>query len=200
MAQEGSLFLLIFAIFGAAAALFGLWPVALAFGLGAAFMAFFFRDPKRKVPEGDGLIVSSADGRVTRVDRDETQVVVSVFLSPVDVHINRAPAAGPVRSVELVPGRKLPATNDRASFENERAVVAIEAGDREIFCTQIAGIVARRIVCRAKAGDTLERGERYGLIKFSSRTDVAFPAEAEIFVKVGDRVRGGETVLAKLPT
>jgi len=144
------------------------------------------------------LVVSSADGRVTRIDTNDVGTTVSVFLSPLDVHINRSPIAGKITDIDYIRGKKMPATSDAASFENERNTLTIEGSEDAIQCTQIAGILARRIVCRAKVGDNLARGERFGLIKFSSRTDLLIPNDAEICVNVGDRVRGGETIVARL--
>lgn len=176
----------------------GLWPVGVAFILIGAFMAYFFRDPHRDVPTGPGLIVSAADGRVTRIDDDGDTKLVSIFLSPLDVHINRSPIAGKIVNIAYTPGKKSPATSDAASLVNERNSLTIEGEGITVTCTQIAGIVARRIVCWSKTGDNLARGQKFGLIKFSSRTDVRMPAGVEVTVKVGDRVRGGETVIGKV--
>jgi phosphatidylserine decarboxylase len=164
----------------------------------ALFMAFFFRDPKRTIPTEADIIVSAADGKVTRVEDRENGKFVSVFLSPVDVHINRAPIAGRVVKVEMFQGKKAPATSNAASETNERNALTIEGKKMTVVCTQIVGIVARRIVCWSKVGDNLELGEKYGLIKFGSRTDLLMPKNVEVFVKVGDRVVGGETIIGKL--
>ena len=131
-------------------------------------------------------------------DRDAGKFV-SVFLSPFDVHINRSPIAGKVTNVKLFKGKKAPATSNEASQTNERNALTIEAERMTVVCTQIVGILARRIVCRRKIGDTLERGEKFGLIKFGSRTDLLMPKNVDVLVKVGDRVKGGETIIAKLP-
>ena len=163
-----------------------------------AFMAYFFRDPRRAIPGEENIIVSAADGRVTRVEENENGKFVSVFLSPLDVHINRSPIAGKVVKVEYVKGKKNPATSNEASLVNERNSLTIEGEKMTVVCTQIAGIVARRIVCWSKTGDNLELGEKFGLIKFSSRTDLLMPKEVEVLVKIGDRVKGGETIIAKL--
>jgi phosphatidylserine decarboxylase len=164
----------------------------------ALFMAFFFRDPQRTVPTEADIIVSAADGKVTRVEDREDGKFVSVFLSPVDVHINRAPIAGKVIKVEMFQGKKAPATSNEASQTNERNAMTIQGEKMTVVCTQIVGIVARRIVCWRKAGDQVALGEKYGLIKFGSRTDLLMPTNVEIFVKVGDRVVGGETIIGKL--
>ncbi len=161
-------------------------------------MAFFFRDPQRTIPNEANIIVSAADGKVTRIEDRENGKFVSVFLSPVDVHINRAPIAGKVTRVELFQGKKAPATSNEASQTNERNAVTIEGEKMTVVCTQIVGILARRIVCWSKAGDNLQIGEKYGLIKFGSRTDLLMPKNVEIAVKVGDRVTGGETIIARL--
>ena len=161
-------------------------------------MAFFFRDPHRTVPDENDIIVSAADGKVTRVETLPEGQFVSVFLSPLDVHINRAPISGKVVKVEMFRGKKAPATSNQASETNERNAITIEGERMTVVCTQIVGILARRIVCWAKVGDNLKIGERYGLIKFGSRTDLLMPLNTEIFVKVGDRVVGGETIIGKL--
>lgn len=197
MVKEGFPFVIVPAVAALVFAALGYWPVAAAFAIVAAFMAFFFRDPQRLVPLDEGLIVSAADGRVTRIQSDKSGKLVSVFLSPIDVHINRSPIEGSVAAVNYVRGKKSPATNDRASVINERNSLTIENDDITVVCTQIAGILARRIVCWKQQGDHLERGERFGLIKFSSRTDLLMPESVEVCVKVGDRVKGGETVIAK---
>lgn len=205
MVKEGIPFvfipLLIAAVFAVSAVVFAfyqLWFVAAAFFLLALFMAFFFRDPKRSVPTEDNIIVSAADGRVTRIEDRETGKFVSVFLSPLDVHINRSPIAGRVTKVEMFKGKKSPATSNNASQTNERNAVTIEGEKMTVVCTQIVGILARRIVCWSKVGDHLDVGEKYGLIKFGSRTDLLMPKNTEIFVKVGDKVTGGETIIGKL--
>ncbi len=186
----------VFLAFGSAPIL--LWiPVAVFLAL-ALFMAYFFRDPKRNSPIGPGLIVSAADGRVTRIEDTPDGKVVSVFLSPVDVHINRSPISGTITKLTYTRGKKLPATSNNASFVNERNSLVIEGEGITVTCTQIAGILARRIVCWPKEGDKLERGQKFGLIKFSSRTDLLLPNETQILVKTGDRVVGGETIIGRV--
>lgn len=193
--------LVVAAIFAFAAVYFVIYPLwlgAAAFLILAAFMAFFFRDPHRTVPDENDIIVSAADGKVTRVETLPEGQFVSVFLSPLDVHINRAPISGKVVKVEMFRGKKAPATSNQASETNEQNAITIEGERMTVVCTQIVGILARRIVCWAKVGDNLKIGERYGLIKFGSRTDLLMPLNTEIFVKVGDRVVGGETIIGKL--
>ena len=196
MVKEGLPFVLVPAVAALVAAALGFWIVAAFFALVAIFMAYFFRDPHRKIPEDVGLIVSAADGRVTRIDSTDDGKNVSVFLSPLDVHINRSPIEGTISKVEYVHGRKMPATNNNASFENERNSLTIKNESLSVVCTQIAGVLARRIVCWNNVGDHLERGQRFGLIKFSSRTDVLMPGHVSLQVKIGDRVKGGETIIA----
>jgi len=197
MVKEGFPFIIAPAVAALVLGAVQLWPAAFVFVLVAGFMAFFFRDPQREVPDQAGLIVSAADGRVTRIDRTDEQTNVSVFLSPIDVHINRAPIEGTIVKTEYFLGKKMPATNENASYENERNSLTIQNKDIAVVCTQIAGVLARRIVCWNKTGDILERGQRFGLIKFSSRTDLSMPNTVELCVKVGDRVKGGETIIAK---
>ena len=179
------------------------WGLALLCLLLAAFMAWFFRDPERAVPTAPDLIVSPADGKVTRVESllpgaAASPQVVSIFLSPLDVHINRAPLAGRVTAVNYTKGRFRMATKEDASLVNEQNAITIEGERVTIVCKQIAGILARRIVCWSRPGDTLARGERFGLIKFSSRTDLIMPPEVEILVQVGERVQGGVTIIGKV--
>jgi phosphatidylserine decarboxylase len=198
MVKDGIPFVLIPLAVAVAAGFFQLWLLAIPFALLAAFMLYFFRDPHRETPTGPGLIISAADGRVTRIDSDADRKVVSVFLSPLDVHINRSPIAGTIKQISYIKGKKMPATSDEASLQNERNSLIIEGDNVTVTCTQIAGILARRIVCWPKEGDNLKRGQRFGLIKFGSRTDLSMPANVVVAVKVGDTVRGGETVIARL--
>ena len=198
MAKEGYPFVLIPAVAALLFGYFGLWIVAGLMASLAAFMAYFFRDPYRNIPQDADIIVSAADGRVTRVEENDKGKIVSVFLSPLDVHINRSPIAGVIEKAEYIKGKKTPATSNEASFTNERNSLTIKGEKVTVVCTQIAGIVARRIVCWSKAGDKLERGQKFGLIKFSSRTDLLMPQNVDVLVKIGDRVTGGETVIARI--
>jgi len=197
MVKEGFPFVITPAVIALIFAYLQWWPLVVVFAFLAGFMAFFFRDPARRVPDGPGIIVSAADGKVTRIDETGAGKTVSVFLSPVDVHMNRSPIAGTITNVEYIAGRKGPATSNDASFVNERNSLTIENSDLTVVCTQIAGILARRIVCWPKTGDKLERGEKFGLIKFGSRTDLLMPHSVEVAVKLGDRVVGGETIIAR---
>ena len=198
LAREGYPFIIAPLVLTAIFIALGFWILAVFFFLVAAFMAFFFRDPRRVPPTEDGVIVSAADGTVTRIEDDERGKLVSVFLSPLNVHINRSPIAGRITKVEYIRGKKLPATKNEASFVNERNSLTIENDKMTVVCTQIAGILARRIVCRVKEGHEMTIGERFGLIKFSSRTDLRMPANVALNVKIGDKVKGGVTVIARL--
>lgn len=181
----------------------GFWPVAVVFGVIAAFMAFFFRDPKRVSPTDPNLVVAPADGRVTRVkqienDTERTATLVSIFLSPLDVHINRAPIAGRITNVSYTKGKFLVAMDERASLVNEQNALTIEGEKITVVCKQIAGILARRIICWKRAGERVALGERFGLIKFSSRTDVLMPENVEVLVTEGTRVQGGTTIIGRI--
>lgn len=180
------------------------WPIA-AGVLAVVALAFlaFFRDPERTAPALPGAVLAPADGRVMGVAEVEDRWVgpavrVSIFLSPLDVHVNRAPTAGIVRGVEYVPGRFLAAYRPEASEQNERCTIALESDATRLAVRQISGVLARRIVCRVRPGDKLLAGQRYGLIRFGSRTDLLLPRGTELRVQVGDRVRGGETVMGEL--
>ena len=198
MVKEGLPFVIVPGLIAMFLAYFQVWWLAGVFAALAVFMAYFFRDPYRESPEGEGLILAACDGTVTRVDDDVNEKLVSVFMSPLDVHINRSPITGTVTKAEYLKGKKNPATSNNASLTNERNTITIEGEAVTVSSTQIAGIVARRIVCWVKQGDELRQGEKYGLIKFSSRTDVRMPSNVEIKVKIGDHVKGGETVLAQI--
>jgi phosphatidylserine decarboxylase len=169
----------------------------------AVFFLWFFRDPERTIPTEPGEIVSPADGVVTEAEWIETSVGsklrLSIFLNVFDVHVNRAPTAGTVKAVEYREGGFLNAMKPESVLLNEQTLIVIDAGDCEISYKQIAGLLARRIVCTVKPGDRVERGQRVGMIKFGSRTDVLIPADAVLKVKTGTRVKGGSSVLAVLP-
>jgi len=178
------------------ALVFGPWAAAPA-GILSLFVLFFFRDPNRVVPEGEGLVLSPADGRVTEVLRGRDGTRVSVFLSVLDCHINRSPIGGTVLEVRHTPGRFHPAWQGRASLENERNHLVIRSASGDYGVTQVAGVLARRIVCTKSTGDVVRRGERIGLIRFGSRTDLRLPPGIDSLVRVGDRVRGGLTIVAR---
>jgi phosphatidylserine decarboxylase len=169
----------------------------------ALFFLWFFRDPERTIPTGPGEIVSPADGVVTQAEWIETsggsRLRISVFLSVFDVHVNRAPVSGTVKVVEYREGRFLNAMNSLSAVVNEQTLVVLDTGTCEISYKQIAGLLARRIVCTVKVGDRIQRGQRVGMIKFGSRVDVLLPADAVPKVDSGSRVRGGSSILAVLP-
>jgi phosphatidylserine decarboxylase len=169
----------------------------------ALFFLWFFRDPQRAIPTGPGDIVSPGDGVVTQSEWIETsggtRLRLSIFLNVFDVHVNRSPVAGTVKVVEHREGDFLNAMKPESVILNEQTLVVIDAGGYEVSYKQIAGLLARRIVCAVKVGDRLDRGQRVGMIKFGSRVDVLMPADAVPQVKVGTRVKGGSTVLAVLP-
>lgn len=171
----------------------------------ALFVLFFFRDPERQVPPGEGTVVSPADGRVIIVtDHYEPDYLkaevkkISIFLSVFNVHVNRVPVSGSVEQVAYHPGKFLVASADKASTDNEQTAVLIAHGKHKVLVKQIAGLIARRIVCYAKQGDAVAAGERFGLIRFGSRVDIFLPKSAEIRVKVGDRIKGARDIIGVL--
>lgn len=181
------------------------WPAgAYPAFLMAILMALFFRDPSREIPKGEGLILSPADGTVVQVTRyqgDELEgpaTQISIFLSVLDVHINRAPFPAAVERVEYRPGAFRLAWQHEASAANEQNLILLKAPEGRLVVIQIAGFLARRIVCRVSAGQKLEAGERIGMIRFGSRVDLIVPARAEISVKQGDHVKGGISVVGAL--
>jgi phosphatidylserine decarboxylase len=181
----------------------GNWAWGIAPGLLAAFFLWFFRDPDRTVPSGPGLIVSPGDGLVTETVKIATpqgpRQRISIFLSVFDVHVNRSPIGGILGGVRYQKGQFVNAMNPECAERNEQNIVTISGEGMDVTFKQIAGLLARRIVFLPRQGDRLERGQRVGLIKFGSRVDVVIPAEAELQVKVGRRVKGGESVLAVMP-
>ena len=205
LAPEGLPFIAIAILIAAMGAYFSWRAFAVLFLL-ALFVTAFFRDPARVIPQGDRLVVSPADGKVVVIapapanhPAGEGATQVSIFLSVFDVHINRAPIAGRITDVVYTKGEFLPAFDDKASLRNEQNRAFIEGPEGRVGFTQIAGLIARRIVFRKKAGDMVARGEQVGLIRFGSRTDVFLPQGSTLAVKVGDRVSGGSSVLAQLP-
>ena len=181
----------------------GWWAATVVFGAASLALLGFFRDPERTPPGVPGAVLAPADGRVMAVvelsDPWVGQAVrISIFLSPLDVHVNRAPVGGLVKNVEYVTGRFLAAYRPEASEQNERCTLSVEGEQARVAVRQISGVLARRIVCRARPGDTLRAGERYGLIRFGSRTDLVLPLGTQVRVRVGDRVRGGESVMGVL--
>jgi phosphatidylserine decarboxylase len=169
----------------------------------AVFFLIFFRDPEREIPAGPGLIVSPGDGKVEEAEWIETtagaRFRVSIFLSVFDVHVNRVPISGKVTLMEYREGQFLNAMSPESAILNEQTLIVIEDGENSVSFKQIAGLLARRIVCDLKTGDVVQRGQRMGMIKFGSRVDVLMPADVELRVKPGDRVQGGKSILGVLP-
>jgi len=188
-------FLIPLFVSAALAFVLGLYLAAFLVMLLGAFVAFFFRNPNRAIPSDPRVIVSPADGRVVRVERVGKVTKLSIFLSIFDVHVNRSPMAGRIETIDYKRGKFRPAFNHAASVENERNIVMVAQGDIKLVFTQIAGIIARRIVCWKKVGDDVAKGEIIGLIRFGSRVDVLFPAGTEATVEPGMRVRGGSSAI-----
>src|SRR6266550_3477386 len=179
------------------------WPYAVPLLFLSAFFLWFFRDPEREIPQGAGAVVSPADGKVTDVSVQNSAGTsrqrISIFLNVFDVHVNRSPIAGVIKDVYYQRGKFLNAMGTNSAEENEQNIVTVEGEGHTVVFKQIAGLLARRIVFTRKVGDHVARGERVGLIKFGSRVDVLIDRNAVIQVKVGDRVKGGASVMALLP-
>jgi phosphatidylserine decarboxylase len=205
IAKEGSPLIFTGAALTSVAAVAG-WKLASgALGLATLATVGFFRDPERRIPSGEGLVVAPADGKVVNVAQisgdsrfGDAASRMSIFLSPLDVHINRSPVGGRVDEVEYKPGKFIAAYKDEASEQNEQnALKIVDENQRTFGMVQIAGVVARRIVCRVKAGDVLRRGDRFGMIMFGSRTDLYLPRGCRLEIREGQRVKGGETIVGR---
>ena len=203
IAKEGLPFLIPMVLLTVLLGIMG-WKVWMSLGiLFSLFIAYFFRNPKRKIPNLQNVILSPADGRIIHVgecDEDrflrEKTLKVSIFMSLFDVHLNRTPISGKVVERNYLPGRFLVASVEKSSLLNEQHAMILESEDRfKVLLVQIAGFVARRIVCYAKAGDLLRKGEIFGLIRFGSRVDLYLPAEVNPIVRVGQHVKGGESII-----
>ena len=206
IAQEGVPFLLVFVLAAIAFAVGGLWAGVLPCLLISGYIAFFFRNPERLAPVGASMVACPADGKVIFVGKategdfsKEEMQKVSIFMSLWDVHINRFPVDGTVKDMKYRKGRFMAAWEEGASQENERNALLLETnhGDRMVV-VQVAGLVARRIICYPTIGSFILKGQRFGLIRFGSRVDVYLPKDAEVLVKMGEKTLGGETILAKL--
>ena len=191
IARDAFRFLIPLFILTAASFWMGWVAVGLFLFLLMSFVAFFFRNPTRAIPQDPSIIVSPADGKVVKIDRVGGVTKVSIFLSLFNVHVNRSPIAGRVEAVDYRKGSFKAAYNHAASVENERNVIMVSNGHIKLVFIQIAGVVARRIVFWKHIGDTVEKGDLVGLIRFGSRVDILFPAGTEVTVAIGDRVRGG---------
>ena len=186
--------------------LWGCRKTSMAFGALACATGWFFRNPARTIPRGDNLVLASGDGKVIAVQEEfeprylkDQSIRISIFLNLFDVHINRMPCAGTVVDVAYQPGRFTNADDPEATVHNEQNVVMIETPlKKKVLCVQIAGLLARRIACWVGPGDVAVPGERFGLIRFGSRMDTFFPVDGRVRVRVGDRVRGGESILAEV--
>jgi phosphatidylserine decarboxylase len=202
MVRDGIPFVVIPILLASVPVVFGYWLLALPFVAIAGFMAFFFRDPHRAVPTEPGIVVAPADGRVTIVrladGRENPESLVSIFLSPLDVHINRSPIGGEISEIAYKSGKFVMATRQDARLLNEQNSLTIQRDGLTVRCTQIAGILARRIVCWKQTGDRVKCGERFGMIKFGSRTDLLLPANVDVIVREGMKVLGGVTVVGRI--
>ena len=176
-------------------------PLFLIFLILLIFTFYFFRDPERVIPLGDDILVSPADGLITNIseykDGKKTYTKVSIFLSVFNVHIQRLPASGEIKKIDYIEGKFINATLDKASEDNERLRISLKSGSNIIYITQIAGLIARRIICYIKINDKVNQGDRYGIIKFGSRVDIEFPNSYNLMVSVGQQCIGGETIIAK---
>ncbi|MBI5050741.1 MAG: phosphatidylserine decarboxylase family protein [Nitrospirae bacterium] len=218
-APEGYPYFIVFALLIIIAAVFGKpWMIIVPFAL-LLFMFFFFRDPDRIILQDKGIFVSPADGRVILIQNVNEDIIssylplakpwlvegdeggfikISIFMSPFNVHVNRAPCDGVVKMVRHTPGRFSAANKDEASMLNENIAMLLEGDEGRILVRQVAGFIARRAVCRVKEGDILQKGQKFGIIKFSSRLDVFLPINTEVRVKLGDKVKAGESILGMI--
>ena len=205
IAKPGIPFVLAGLVSTVLAGFFSGWLAAI-LGVATCFVIWFFRDPERDIPSGSGLVVAPADGKVVQIREEREErflnapvIRVSIFLNIFNVHVNRMPCEGKIRKIAYHAGKFLSAHLEKASAENEHQAILIEATTgQQLVVVQIAGLIARRIVSWIKTGDQLERGERFGMIRFGSRVDTFLPIGTKVRVKLGDRVKGGETILGEL--
>ena len=176
-------------------------PLFLIFLILLIFTFYFFRDPERVVPIGDDILVSPADGLITSISEHKegkkSYTKVSIFLSIFNVHIQRLPVSGQITKIDYIEGKFINATLDKASEENERLRLTLKSGSNVIYITQIAGLIARRIICYIKTNERVNQGDRYGIIKFGSRVDIEFPNSYNLMVSIGQQCIGGETIIAR---
>lgn len=183
-----------------------LWlePLAIACIVLSLFFLYFFRDPERTTPQDSNLLVSPADGKVIMIRQGgetlcpQNHTEISIFMSPFDVHVNRAPFDGEVKEVVYTPGKFFSAFKERAYRENENIKITLTTAHGDIILRQVAGVIARRAVCWVKEGDSLKKGERFGMIKFSSRVDICLPSSFRVMIREGDKIKAGKTVIASL--
>lgn len=203
VAREGYPFIGLFAFLALLSAVAGWGLTTILLAALTVFALYFFRDPERVLPQGEDVLVCPADGRVIQIDKEfddsfleEQAYKVSIFMSIFDVHVNRLPFAGTVRKIQYFPGKFYSANTSRGSLENEKCALVLDTDKGMRYAVvQVAGLVARRIVCWAEPGDSIARGRRYGLIRFGSRVDLYLPLQVQIEVAVGQKVKAGETVL-----
>ncbi len=176
-------------------------PLFLIFLILLIFTFYFFRDPERVIPLGEDILVSPADGLITNINEfkegKKNYTKVSIFLSVFNVHIQRLPVSGEITKIDYIEGKFINATLDKASEDNERLRLTLKSGSNKIYVTQIAGLIARRIICYLKVNEKVNQGDRYGIIKFGSRVDIEFPNSYNLMVHVGQQCIGGETIIAK---
>ena len=204
VAKEGYIFVVPLLALTITTYAFSIYWVAVFFGLTSLFVTWFFRDPERSIPNEPNVVVSPADGKITEIIieknplNDEICKRVTIFLSVFDVHINRLPIGGKIEDIRYNPGKFLAAFNPKASMDNEQNIVLINNGKVNILVKQIAGLIARRIVCWPKKGDLCRPGQRYGLIRFGSRVDILLPENTKLSIACGDRVSGGRSIIGYL--
>lgn len=205
IAKEGYIFIVPLGVLSLVCWLVSWEVAALIFTLLFVFVVSFFRDPKRSVPEGENLIVSPADGKITEIVTEKDPLMgktftrITIFLSIFNVHVNRAPISGKIEQKRYSPGKFLAAFNPKASQDNEQNILLFRNGSTDILVKQIAGLIARRIVCWANTGDNYSLGQRFGLIRFGSRVDIFVPEDTQLAVRRGDRVKGALSIIGYLP-
>ena len=204
LAKEGFIFILPLLIITLLMFLLSFYWAAVLFGLGFLFVTWFFRDPERSTPKEPNIIVSPADGKITEIVTEKEPINgkickrVTIFLSVFNVHINRVPIEGTIEDIRYNPGKFLAAFNPKASVDNEQNIILINNGKINVLVKQIAGLIARRIVCWRQKGDFCESGQRYGLIRFGSRVDILLPENTKLSIACGDRVSGGKSIIGYL--
>ena len=204
LAKDGFIFILPLLIITVLMFLISFYWTTAIFGLGFLFVTWFFRDPERRIPNEPNVIVSPADGKITEIVTENEPINgklckrVTIFLSVFNVHVNRVPIKGTIEDIRYNPGKFLAAFNPKASMDNEQNLILINNGRTHIFVKQIAGLIARRIVCWPKKGDHYESGQRYGLIRFGSRVDILLPENTKLSITCGDKVSGGKSVIGYL--
>ena len=204
LAKDGFIFILPLLIITVLMFLISFYWATAIFGLGFLFVTWFFRDPERRIPKEPNVIVSPADGKITEIVTENEPINgklckrVTIFLSVFNVHVNRVPIEGTIEDIRYNPGKFLAAFNPKASMDNEQNLILINNGRTHILVKQIAGLIARRIVCWPKKGDHYESGQRYGLIRFGSRVDILLPENTKLSVACGDKVSGGKSIIGYL--